>query len=465
MGDVYLAKMTTGSGEQLVALKRIRPGLLSQEKVLSQFQRECRIGALLQDEHIVGLKAHGQDKEGPYMAMEYVDGVPASVLVQAATVDHPNLPVGVALSIARDAALGLSRAHAFVDTATNIVGVIHRDVSPENILVGKDGVAKVSDFGIAKARGGTAITETGTVKGKFPYMAPELFNGAEGDVQTDVFSFGATLFWLLCGVAPFHGRTEADTIRAVLYSAAARASSLVAGVPAEIDEWISSALEKDRAHRPKDLSAIVELLKAQPENAEEVRGWVERALAIRPPARAEWGEVAKTKQQRSGSSSSKRLPLRYVMGAAVLVGLGAGVALYLGAGKPVPPNEPVALSIPVPVAVPAAALPEKREPLATVVSPVEAAEPVVAKPVVAKPVKAAVAARAKAKTGKLRVKVMPWAEAFVNGTHIGKTPFAPVTLAEGTHSVILINNELKVRKQYEVKVTGGKETVLKVELP
>jgi serine/threonine-protein kinase len=468
MGDVYLAQMSTPSGDQLVALKRIRPGLLSQAKVLSQFQRECRIGAMLQDEHIVGLKAHGQDKEGPYMAMEYVDGVPASLLVQAATADSPNLPIAVALSIARDAALGLSRAHAFVNAEQNIAGVIHRDVSPENILVGKDGVAKVSDFGIAKARGGTAITETGTVKGKFPYMAPELFHGAEGDVQTDVFAFGATLFWLLCGVAPFHGRTEADTIRAVLYSAPARASSLVAGVPPEIDAWISSALEKDRALRPKDLRAIAALLEAHRSDGElaGVRGWVERALAIRPPARAEWGEVASTKRLRRATPQQQQQHLRSlprVAAVAAGVGLVVGLGLFFGLRPAVEPAR-VAAPMPAPVAAPVPEF-EKSEPLPAVTPKAELAEPSPPKPATVAPTRAlASVTRSKAKTGKLRVKVMPWAEAFVNGAHVGKTPFAPLTLAEGTHSVILVNNELKVRKQYAVKVTGGKETVLKVEL-
>lgn len=110
MGDVFLAEMRLASGEHLVALKRIRRGLLEQPKALSLFQRECRIGSLLQDEHIVALRAHGEDKDGPYLAMEYVDGVPASELSRAVTVEEPNLPMSVALSIARDAARGLLRA-------------------------------------------------------------------------------------------------------------------------------------------------------------------------------------------------------------------------------------------------------------------------------------------------------------------------------------------------------------------
>jgi serine/threonine-protein kinase len=208
-------------------------------------------------------------------------------------------------------------------------------------------------------------------------------------------------------VAPFDGRTEADTIRAVLYSAPARASSLVAGV----------------------------------------RGWVERALARRPPARAEWGEVASTQRLRGGPPP-QRPPLRRLMAVAAGVGLLVGLVVYVALkSSSVAPSEAPSVAV---AAV--ASAPEKTEPAPTKpesVAPTRALAPVV---------------RAKAKTGKLRVKVMPWAEAFVNGTHVGKTPFGPLTLADGKHSVILVNNELKVRKQYEVKITGGKETVPKVEL-
>lgn len=491
MGEVFLAEMRLSSGGHLVALKRIRRGLLEQPKALSLFQRECRIGSLLQDEHIVGLRAHGQDKDGPYLAMEYVDGVPASELGRAATVEAPTVPISVALSVARDAARGLFRAHGYVNEALGISGVIHRDVSPENVLVGRDGVAKMADFGIAKVRGATHITETGALKGKFSYMAPELFHGGDADVQTDVFAFAATLFRLLCGVAPFYGRSEADTMRAVLYGQPPRASSLVAGVPDEIDAWIARALEKDRELRPKDLSEICKLLERHhgEKQTAQVREWVERALALPRPVRTNWGEVVATKPISPGALASPKPPQvtasgetepqrkidrRAIAGVAVGI-LIASVALYWGVRKS--DSAQARTSAPVVTAAPAPAQPAPLtvEPAPPPAMPVDAPSkptPERPKPTPAtptkttgtSPTKVAAVSRARPKTGKLRVKVMPWAEAFVNGSHVGKTPFAPLTLPEGTHSVILVNNELRARKQYQVKVTGGKETVLKVEL-
>jgi eukaryotic-like serine/threonine-protein kinase len=459
MGEVFLAQMTSGGAGEQVALKRIRSGLLAKSDVLSQFQRECRIGSLLHNEHIVALRAYGQDRDGPYMAMEYVDGVPASALAQAATPQQPHLPVDVALCIAADAAEGLRYAHSFLDDAQGIAGVIHRDISPENILVGRDGRAKVSDFGIAKVRGATTITETGTVKGKFPYMAPELFHGAAADVQTDVFAFGATLFTLLCGIAPFHGRTEADTIRAVLYGTPPRASSLIAGVPLEIDAWIAAALEKDRGVRPKDLSAAARLLSGYQsfEARQLVCEWVERAAALKAEAQVEFNHVAST--QHVGAPRPRRHRAAGLGAAAVVLALAIAAGAYWLWPGDVPPAVVAAPPVNAPALTRAVPLPPQPEvpskPVEEEPAPVPKATPVAPKKLRLSPAH---------RTGKLRVKVMPWAEAFVNGEHVGKTPFAPLTLAEGTHSVILVNNELGVRKQYQVKVSSGKETVLKVSL-
>lgn len=344
--------------------------------------------------------------------------------------------------------------------------------------MGRNGVAKMADFGIAKVHGATNITETGTLKGKFSFMAPELFHGADADVQTDVFAFAATLFRLVCGVAPFYGRTEADTMRAVLYGQPARASSLVAGVPAEIDEWISRALEKDRNLRPKDLAEVCQLLEAHhgEKQTADVRTWVERALALPRPARTDWGEVAATRALSPARLATKppskpnRRKAAFVTTVATVGFFSIATATYFILRKPrptplIPPLAPVTMALPAPTKVepaPAVVDPQPAPP-----TPVVPSKPAVVSPKKSptpSPAKTAAVTRPRAKTGKLRVKVMPWAEAFVNGAHVGKTPFAPLTLAEGTHSVILVNNELRVRKQYQVKVTGGKETVLKVEL-
>ena len=261
MGEVHLARMITGAGAELVALKRIRSEMSEQPDLRLQFEREARITSLLRHPHIVELRRFGIDDKGPFLALEFIEGRSALGLEIALHDRGLSMPLQVALAICRDAARGLVFAHSFRNQAEGVDHVVHRDISPDNFLVGYDGFTKVSDFGIAKIVGGTTLSHTDTVRGKYGYMAPELFEGDEADTRSDVFAFAATLFRLVTGTPAFQGKTEAEMLRAVLHSQPVRASQLVE-VPAAIDEWIDRALGKIPRDRPANLTEILALLEA-----------------------------------------------------------------------------------------------------------------------------------------------------------------------------------------------------------
>lgn len=262
MGHVHLALMHLVGSSELVALKRLHAELADRPEHLEQFEREARITSLLRHPNIVALRRYGVDEEGPFLALEFVEGRSARELQDEAHRRQLVLSLKVALSIARDAARGLSFAHSFREESLGVDHIVHGDVSPENLLVSYDGPAKVTDFGIAKIVGGATLTGTEATRGKFGYLAPELLEGQKGDTRCDVFAFGATLFRLLTGTAAFAGKTEAELVRAVLTSQPLRASSLI-DLPPAIDDWIARALAKDPSERPANLKQALALCEAE----------------------------------------------------------------------------------------------------------------------------------------------------------------------------------------------------------
>lgn len=256
-GEVYLAQLRRGPATQLVALKRIRGDLLAAVEYQLQFEREARICALLDHPHVVKLVAYGTDDVGPYLALEYVNGRPSSALDVEMTRRGQRLPREVVNSICRDAARGLAYAHQLEVGEER--GVIHRDLSPDNILVAYEGITKISDFGIARAVGSTRMTTVGGVKGKYGFMSPELMEGGEPSVQTDLFAFAATMYRLFAGEHAFDGKNEAELVYAVLKCRPARLGARC-DVPPAIDDWVMQALRKKPSARPDGVLPVLTLL-------------------------------------------------------------------------------------------------------------------------------------------------------------------------------------------------------------
>jgi eukaryotic-like serine/threonine-protein kinase len=510
MGDVYLARMK-GMGEPVrVALKRIRPGLLDEPELVRQFEREARVSSLMSHENIVALRAFGRDASGPYLALEFVDGTSAARLGKAFRSRGQHLPMAAAISIARDVAAALLYAHQL--RSGNSEGVIHRDVSPDNVLVSRTGCAKLSDFGIAKMVGATRLTRTGDVKGKYGYIAPELLEGQDADSATDVFAFAATTYFLCCGVPPFRGRTEAEIVRSVLSSVPPRPATLRDGVPPAVDAWITRTLSKRRNERggldefllaTKELSAdtghkaVVDALAAIP--TVELRGFV---ATDAPTGRGVFATApAKPSHERSDASMASRIGWA---GAGVLA-VGAAAFGFMALRPPsrvaevpvVPAPSPHVVQLDsAPLPVPDMTAPshvdapppsQSAEPRPTAIAesgharpphhavsavrPKPAgrkSEPVVASAAPPTPTAAAPlleeARPVVPAEGKVWIKVHPWAHVFFDGKPIGLTPIEPFPATPGEHSVILVNEDLKVRRTLTIRVNPGDDTEVRQEL-
>jgi hypothetical protein len=466
MGEVHLARMDNGGLQQLVALKRLRTDVGDEASLSTQFEREGRICSLLRHPHIVSQLAWGTDERGPFLAMEYVEGCTALALLTQMAKHDQHLDLGIALWILRDVTDALAYAHAFPADDGSVVSVVHRDISLDNVLVSAQGMAKLSDFGVARIVGGTRNTRTGTIKGKCAYMAPELFYGAEADVLTDVYAFGVLAYRLLTGVSPIVGRSDAELMRLALEVRPAPLRGVRPGVPSPVADLVDRALAKPRDQRPTSSAELLRVLEDAVAIAGSSRGAVAKQLAevsareSEPPDERP-ATVSVAQAPPPARAAPRRAQWALALSAAAVV---AVVALAAGAWRasatrlepnPAAPAEPPAETTPAPA-----------PPLALEV-PVPAPSPPLGAPPTRVPAARAPAQQAptaRGQQGTLMIKAKPWAAVFVDGESLGNTPLKPLSLAEGLHSVVLVNDELDVRRSYQVRVRARKQVVVKAVL-
>ena len=219
MAEIFLARLP-GVGiegfEKLVVLKKILPQHALDPDLLRMFVDEARLSATLTHPHVTEVYDVGTDGDAPFFAMEYVHGANLRELLRAqARRSAAPLPLGPALTIVAAAADGLHYAHERLGPGGEPLGIVHRDVSPSNVLVSFDGAVKVSDFGIAKWAFQRTRTQEGTLKGKFAYMSPEQCRGQAVDRRSDVFALGTILYELTSGTAPFAGDSDLEILNQI----------------------------------------------------------------------------------------------------------------------------------------------------------------------------------------------------------------------------------------------------------
>jgi len=249
MAEVYLALSGELTGfRTLVVVKRILPHLASNGQFIRMFLDEARLASLLDHPNIVRIIEVGHDGEDYFLAMELVQGKPLSALLRKAAREHR--PPGPALTsyIIAQAASGLAYAHALTDGDGRTLGVVHRDVSPQNVLISFEGAVKLIDFGVARAFGRVAHTNPGGLKGKIDYMSPEQASAEDVDHRADVFALGVVLWEAVTGKRLFRRETELATMRAIVDDPIPHPSE-VADVPEELDAIVMRALRKRRDAR------------------------------------------------------------------------------------------------------------------------------------------------------------------------------------------------------------------------
>lgn len=258
MASVYKARALGIAGfERLLAIKVLHPHLAHEPEFVSMFLDEARLAARIRHPNVVAtLDIAASEADGYYLAMEYVEGHHFGRLLQSA---RGRLPAPVVLRVIADALAGLGAAHDLVDADGQPLQLVHRDVSPHNLLVGIDGIARLTDFGVARAEVRLAATTNGQFKGKLGYLAPEQIAEGACDRRSDLFAMGVVLWEALAGRRLFKGDDTVGMLRSVLQAPIAPLSSLRPEL-APLDPLLARALARDPAHRFQTAQEFLEAL-------------------------------------------------------------------------------------------------------------------------------------------------------------------------------------------------------------
>ncbi|XXF75926.1 serine/threonine protein kinase [Myxococcaceae bacterium GXIMD 01537] len=592
MAEVFLAKAAGPMGfEKTLVLKRILPHMAEDPAFVEMFLAEAKLAAQLNHPNIVQIFDFGEAEGSYYLAMEYIDGPNLRTLAKRARHMGETLPPAMCARIIASACEGLAFAHAFADPDTGEpLGLIHRDISPDNIMVSRQGAVKVVDFGIAKAAGTSGKTQTGVVKGKLAYMPPEQVQGKNFDLRVDVYALGVVLYELLTGQRPYDATTDVSIMQAILFEPLIPVAERRPDLPEDLQRILERALAKSLDERYPDCHAFQADLErfamstGEPMGAYQMSQLIKRytgeaggPMLTPPPGTGSRGAAGTGSQARAAPPVSKaaapprprpasegmpsqggsvsqsgsvsrvrpapppprptgadlqepvgdfasrptemeaspiteeslaqedlaavrRRPawLVPVIAGAVLLAAGGAVMGMRSSGGSVapppaapvaqplnaPPSTPQAAAVQPPPAAPVAApTPDPAPPTSPPAAPVAVVEAPVAVPETpaapeqapARPTSSTSATKRPRPTGTTRrpaeggngtveFRIRPYATVALDGKVIGQTPFAPIEVPEGRHTVRLVNRDLGKEITRTLDVTAGKTTIFKHNL-
>ncbi len=376
MASVHLGRLLGAAGfVKVVAIKRLHAQFADDVDLVSRLLEEARLSERIRHPNVVATLDVVAEERELLLVMEYVHGETLARLARAAREAGATCPPEIVARIGHDVLSGLAAAHGARGADGQPLTIVHRDISPQNILVGADGVTRLLDFGIAKAMGSIGHTREGHLKGKVPYMAPELLRYEPATPVTDLWAVGVVLWELRCGRRLFRADTEMEAMGRVIMGTIPDPGSLAEGV-SPVDDVILKALNRDEVARFQDAASMAEELEravrlatpaevaawvetlagpALREKQERVRA-VEQARSLVPASDAT--PVAHTRDREPESATPRRGALVAIFALATLV---AGGAWFSMRQRPVPSvAEPVApsLSAAVPSAAPSSATPQ-----------------------------------------------------------------------------------------------------------
>ena len=483
MAEVWEARLDGPVGfAKRVAIKRLMASLSEEPQFVGMFLDEARLMAGLTHPHICQVIELGERDGSYWVAMEFLAGHSAYQLIRESVKRGWRIPVELSVLIARDIAEALSYVHAKTDENGKPLSIIHRDVSPQNVMVTYEGVVKLVDFGIAKAANRTTITETGQMRGKMAYMPPEQARGEPVDGRADQFSLGATLFELVTQTRLYGSLKEMDLFRevAVATTPLPTVRSRLPEIPEALDALISKMMARDPANRFKTMSEVHEALATYlTDNAQSLPGsealTLYMANCFPPESRHLFSSQTGTpslsgRSLRGGTQSrvSSRRSRWPVVAALVVLATVVGAVAW----SPWASREPVVTPPPPPV-VTAPTPPEKTDPPPAVVEappeppPLVPADPddeadlaPLTSPTAGSPGKPAVKRLAK---GFLSLQTTPWTLVYLGRKSLGETPLVTVALPAGTHRLRLVNDEKKLSTTIEVDIKPGQTTTKRLK--
>jgi len=262
MAEVFVAESESMKGfKKRVAIKRILPHLTKNQKFVQMFLDEAKLCLQLEHANIVNVFDIGKADASFFIVMEYVEGANLKKVIESYRRGGKMIPIEQSIYVLREVCEGLAYAHDKADMTTDKpLGIVHRDVSPPNILLSKRGEIKLVDFGLAKATSQLEETDPGVVKGKFSYLSPEAASGQNVDMRADIFSVGILLYEMLTGQRLFYGENDYHTVELVRKAEIPPISSINPQVPPEMEEVITKALAKNPDDRYQHASEFSDAL-------------------------------------------------------------------------------------------------------------------------------------------------------------------------------------------------------------
>ena len=486
MAEVYLAQAQGEAGfTKPVALKRILESYAGNPQIAKMFMDEARLVARLSHPNLVQVFDFGHDEQGYFIAMEYVPGPDLAAVLRVLRQANERPPEAPMIDVVIQVLRGLDQAHRLCGPDGAPLHLVHRDLSPSNVLLTGDGVAKLSDFGVARATERLGDnTRAGKTRGKAAYMAPEQARSKPVDARTDVFAAGLLLWEVLTGVACYQAEGEAALIQLAGKGEVRPLASVGFEAPAPLQQILDTALQREPAQRYPSAAAMAEALEAYHREAfpkytaSALGGLVQRVLASLPPLahlQAPPAEPSTAPEQPAEPPSVKMRRPR-----AVLAETRPSAELRVEQQPAVEPTAQeihaparksrfgaVALSvlaIAIGVAAGLAYMDRTRASEHPALTTLPPATPLVAADAGARgkaPRSAAPAHLASASeqgTGYLTVKCDPWCEIRIDGRASGRrSPAARIPLAAGRHTLQLVNPTVNLSRRATVEIQPGEE--------
>ncbi len=257
MAEIYRGEAVSIEGfARQVAIKRILPSMCTDKKFVAMFLDEARLSMQLTHANIVQIFDIGKADDTYFVVMELIDGANLRRAMQRATDKGLPMSVELACYVTMEVSKALSYAHERADREGNSLGIVHRDVSPPNVLISRQGEIKLTDFGLAKAASHVQQTDAGVIKGKFSYLSPEVVEGKTADPRADVYSAGIMLWEMLCGRKLYAGKNDMETVELVRKGHVPKPSSLRSEVDSELDRIVLKALAKNPKRRYQSARAF-----------------------------------------------------------------------------------------------------------------------------------------------------------------------------------------------------------------
>ena len=284
MAEVFVARVEGAEGfTRRVALKRVLPAFSRDAELARMFVAEAQLTSRFQHPNLISVLDFDRDAQGRlFLVMELVDGVDLDDLLDSGPLGFPLI-----IYLAVEILSGLQYAHELpLQAAEGVRGIVHRDISPHNVLLSWEGAVKISDFGIAKRRVGGHVPESGPVKGKPAYMSPEQVNAQPLDGRSDLFSVGVMLWEMLCLQPLFRGATTQETIGKMLFAPIAPPREVRPDVPEDLSRVVLGLLARDRTQRTPSAEAAIDALVACADHPRHGRDLLIRTLAERFANRA-----------------------------------------------------------------------------------------------------------------------------------------------------------------------------------